>query len=395
MNEFYQNQALFESPLNFDAIYPQNVVGTDGRFHFGAFKSVPGAVPLEGGGIRITYFAPEAKSAAIRGIGGSMEKTYELTPLEDLPGYFGTDIFDLAPGFHYCEFVIDGVVAMNPYMQIGYGCGKAMNFFEIPDPEFDAYLLRDVPHGTVHRELYKSAITGRWRCALVYTPPGYEKETDARYPVLYLLHGGGENEIGWVWQGKVDYLLDNMIAEGLCKKMIVVMESSASFLENEDGTFRLGDYPGILCEETIPVFDSRYRTVANREGRAMAGLSFGAAYTRLAVFTHLELFSSLGIFSGGLLHKTPDGDPEKPSTLSYDYSRYFESPEVFNSNVHLLYYGFGRRESGIFDPDTTELERLIGEGYNIQCTVFPGFHEWDVWRKCAYEYFQKLFQWKV
>ena len=93
--------------------------------------------------------------------------------------------------------------------------------------------------------------------------------------------------------------------------------------------------------------------------------------------------------------KTPDGDPAKPSTLSYDYSRFFESAEVFNSKVNLLYYGFGRSESGIFDPDTTELEDLIKKGYNIQCTVFPGFHEWDVWRKCAYEYFQKLFQWKV
>ena len=395
MNEFYQNQALFESAVHFDPIYQQNLLGSDGKTRFGSFRPVSGAMPLEGGGVRITYFAPEAKTALVRGIGGSMDRSWELLPLADLPGYFGAEIFGLAPGFHYCEFVIDGVAAMNPYLPIGYGCGKAMNFFEIPDPDFDWYLLRDVPHGAVHRELYKSELTGRWRTALVYTPPGYTEETGERYPVLYLQHGGGENETGWIWQGKIDFLLDNMIDAGLAKKMIVVMESSAAFLENEDGTYRMGDFPKVLCEETVPMIDARYRTIPNKDARAMAGLSFGAAYARYTVLSQPDLFSSLGVFSAGLKYQTPGADPEKPSVVSYDFSKLFENAEVFNASIRLLYYGFGRDESGIFDPDTTHLTRMIEEGYHIRFNVFPGFHEWDVWRKCAYEYLQKLFQWKV
>ncbi len=395
MKNCNRNQALSESAVNFDPIYQQILLGSDGKTRFGTFQNINGAEPLEGGGVRIRYFAPGAKSAAIRGIGGSMDKTYDLLPLENLPGYFGADLCDISPGFHYCEFLTDGVVAMNPCFPIGYGCGKAMNFFEVPDPEFDSYLLKDVPHGTVHREIYKSRLTGRWRTALVYTPPGYAENSEKRYPVLYLQHGGGENETGWIWQGKIDFLLDNLIAEGRAKEMIVVMESSAAFLENQDGSFAMGDFPKVLCSETIPMIDSRYRTIPEKEARAMAGLSFGAAYARFTVFSRPDLFSSLGVFSAGLRYKTPGADPENPTVISYDFSNLFENADVFNKSIRLLYYGFGREESGIFDPDTTHLQKMIEAGYHISYSVFPGFHEWDVWRKCAYEYLQKLFKWQV
>ena len=225
---------------------------------------------LEDGRVRFNYRPPEGtKSVVVKGIGGSMPGTYELTP--DTDGYWSVTVDDIRDGFHYHKYFVDGVEAPNALAPYGYGCFQPINFFEMPggaDPEF--YLLKDVPHGTVRMDLYKSALTGRWRNCFIYTPPGYETQTDRRYPVLYLQHGGGENEVGWVWQGKINYIADNLLAEGKMEPMIIVMNNGYAFREDGTSNESMGSIDEVIVGDCIPFIDAKYRTVANRHGRAMA-----------------------------------------------------------------------------------------------------------------------------
>ena len=220
-NQALTQHALFFDPLNKSPIFEKEENG-EVRIHYVDDK--PGVRVLENGDVEFNYYAPNAKSVRVEGIGGSMLQQYDMHPVGG--GFWQAIAHDIAPGFHYHHYFVDGVQATNIKAPFGYGCFESINFFEVPggeDPEF--YLLEDVPHGAIRMELFKSSVTGRVRACYIYTPPRYDTDLRKRYPVLYLQHGCGEGETGWIWQGKINCTIDNLLAEGKCNEMLIVMDS--------------------------------------------------------------------------------------------------------------------------------------------------------------------------
>lgn len=387
-----RNQALYSHALYFDPINQARVPQGDGRFHFHEFENVPGFKILDNGDIEITFFAPGAKKVQLKGFSGTMGGYYDLEPAEDMPGYWRTIITGVAPGFHYHTYFVDGVETINPQLPVGYGGSYAVNFIEVPDPDFTDYLLKNVPHGSIHMEIYKSTVTGRYRNCWIYTPPEYEKNIDKRYPVLYLQHGGGENETAWLWHGKINYIMDNLIHEGRCREMIIVMNCGYNFEEVGENRFILKDIDEVICKDCVPVIDEKYRTVNDRNYRAIAGLSFGSIHARMTALGHPDLFSALGIFSGGFSYKS-EGPAEIDNLANYDYSEMFKSADVFNEKMHLLFVGMGDKETEMIKYGLPKAKKLADNGYNIVVKTYPGYHEWDVWRKCAVDMLELLFRW--
>jgi enterochelin esterase-like enzyme len=380
-DEIIKNQALYQYALFFDDVRKNLVRGDTAEP--GAYKPLrQGAELLGNGKVRFSYLAPEGtKKVVVKGIGGSMPGQYELRP--DGEGYWSAVVDDIRYGFHYHEYYVDGVYATNPLTPYGYGCFKTINFFEMPggeDPEF--YLFKDVPHGTVRMDLYESTVTGRTRNCFVYTPPGYESAPDKKYPVLYLQHGGGENETGWVWQGKINYIMDNLLAEGKCEDMIIVMNNGYAF--KDDGTSHpsLGSIDEVIVKDCIPFIDGKYRTKADRKHRAMAGLSMGAMQSNVTVMKNLAVFANVGIFSGGFSYK---GD-------GYDLTGLFNDPEEFCRRFELLFVSAGEQEQPMCDEKRAELEELNAKGVRNVFYSCPGYHEWDVWRYSAREFVKLLFK---
>lgn len=381
-DEILENQALNQHALYFDPINKRPVFGTvDGvpTLHYVPEKQ--GVRALDFGKAEFYFFAPKAKTVRVVGWGGSMPGGYDLEPVEN--GYWHCVAEGIAPGFHYCDFEVDGVRTINPLAPMGYGGFRPVNYFEMPGSGDDAFwLLQDVPHGTVHMELYPCRMTGRTRCCYVYTPPRYEEDQGKRYPVLYIQHGGGENETGWLWQGKINYICDNLIAKGDMREMIVVMNDGYAFRPDGKGDPAGGDVDDVIAQDCIPFIDRKYRTLASRESRAMAGLSMGGMQTNAAIFKHPDCFASAGIFSGGF----------RETGFNFDGRAYLTSKETFEKAFRLIFVAVGQQEQ----PSCSRLEESIRayqeKGLPIQLFTCPGYHEWDVWRHSARAFLQILFQ---
>jgi hypothetical protein len=216
---------------------------------------------------------PNAADPTVQGLGGAFSERIPLYRQEN--GDWTGTAEGLPAGFHYHDYIVDGTRMCNDLSPIGYGDFRAINYFEIPDADSGFYLLQDVPHGTVRMDYYNSTVTARYRSCFVYTPPGYETHPEKHYPVLYLQHGGGETETGWIWQGKVNYIMDNLIAAGQCQEMILVMNDGYAFLPDASEHPARGAIDLVLAKDCIPFIDQKYRTLPDRRTRAVAGLSMG------------------------------------------------------------------------------------------------------------------------
>ena len=249
------------------------------------------------------------------------------------------------------------------------------------------YQAASAQPGTVTRLDYESRDYVRdsapiTKTAYVYTPYGYESHPEKQYPVLYLQHGGGETETGWIWQGKVNYIMDNLIAAGKCREMIIVMNClyCVDWRKHED--FITGDFDSMLMKDCIPFIENRYRVLPGRENRAMAGLSMGSYQTLMTTMRHLGDFPYIGIFSGAMLRRW---------YCDFDYYRNFDDPDGFNSKVKLFFFGWGQQEDRINRDLIPDLEMLKQKGVRFDTFTCPGYHEWTVWRKCLREFVQKIF----
>jgi enterochelin esterase family protein len=167
---------------------------------------------------RIRVVAPQAQSV-------SCDLGAEISLTKGQDGAWVGTTRPLDEGFHYYQITVDGAQVPDPGSMFFYGCGRWGSGIEIPAEDQDFYALKDVPHGQIRQNLYYSKVTDAWRRCFVYTPPGYEKHLAKRYPVLYLQHGGGEDETGWSVQGKVNLIMDNLIAEGKARPFIIVMDN--------------------------------------------------------------------------------------------------------------------------------------------------------------------------
>lgn len=312
----------------------------------------------------------------------------------------------LVPGLHYYTFVIDGAEVSDPGSRAFFGGGKHASAVEVPEPGATWYSIQDVPHGQVREVWYHSKVTGSWRHALVYLPPNYDTQTRQRYPVLYLQHGGGEDETGWIRQGHANFILDNLIAEGKCKPMIIVMAYGYARRAGSATPALTGPPTGsadrmkIMQEMTsafaddvtqalIPFIDKTFRTRTDRDNRAMAGLSMGGFQTFQVTLNNLNLFSHIGGFSGaGLMFGDRSMDPKT------DYNGVFADPAAFARRVHLLYLGIGtaepeRMRAGIHRFHQSLLDAKIQHVFYES----PGTdHEWQTWRRDLREFAPKLFR---
>jgi enterochelin esterase-like enzyme len=266
--------------------------------------------------------APDAVKVQVR-LGG----VHDMTRGAD--GLWTVTIAPQVEGFHYYSIVVDGAVMADPATRTFFGSGWDNSGIEIPAHDADFYAPGDVPHGEVRERRYFSKVTGEWRRCFVYTPPDYDANAKNKYPVLYLLHGWGENEQGWPTQGHVDLIMDNLIAANKAKAMIIVMDNLNAVKPGEDaglywarsiiarrstadipaapgaGTSRPGFPPNwgeaftqMMLMDLIPMIEGTYRVLPDRENRAMAGLSMGGAQTLRTALNHLDRFAYLGGFSG-------------------------------------------------------------------------------------------------
>jgi enterochelin esterase-like enzyme len=320
---------------------------------------------------------------------------------KDDEGFWTATTKPQVPGFHYYRVFIDGAEVNDPSSSTFYGTGKDASGIEVPEKGVDYYLPKDVPHGEVRERWYFSKTTGDWRRIFVYTPPKYDADHDARYPVLYLQHGGGEDERGWPNQGKMSFIMDNLIAEGKAKPMLVVMEQGYARRAGEDAQPPRPPAPGqrpdfsrmftafedVMVNDLIPMIDSTYRTIPDREHRAMAGLSMGGMQTFQITLKNLDLFSYIGGFSGA---GGGFGGPFDPKTA---HGGVMADPEEFNKKVHLLWLGIGTTEpQRMYESVKNFHEALDKAGIKNTYYESPGTsHEWLTWRRCLKEFAPLLF----
>jgi enterochelin esterase-like enzyme len=323
-------------------------------------------------------------------------------------GYWMVTTPPLVPGLHYYTVIIDGAEVSDLGSQAFFGGSKYASAIEVPGPDSTYYSAQDVPHGQAREVWYSSKVTGTWRHALVYAPPNYDSQTNVRYPVLYLQHGGGEDETGWIRQGNANFILDNLIAAKNCKPMIVVMAYGYARRAGQpapDLTGKPFGSPEMLkamqdmaaafeddvTQVLIPYIDSHFRTLTDRDHRAMAGLSMGGMQTFQVTLNHLDLFSYIGGFSGagGMLVL---GDRKlNPKT---DYNGVFADPAAFAKKVHLLWIGVGTTEPERMRAGLQRLHTSLLEA-NIQHVFYesPGTdHEWQTWRRDLKDFAPRLFQ---
>ncbi len=297
----------------------------------------------------------------------------------------------LPVGFHFYHFNVDGVVTPDTESHTYCGSHGRSSAVEVPEgPEGDYYRPAEVPHGQVRSMVYYSQVEKKYRRCNVYTPAEYEVEHTKRYPVLYLQHGMCEDETGWPNQGKANFILDNMIAAGKCKPMIVVMDNGNCGIpfrpkkgESPDearGKFGATFTP-ILLGDIIPAVEKEFRTISDREHRAMAGLSWGGHQTFETVMPNLDKFSYLGAFSGAIF-MTDD-------QLDQAYGGVFKDADNFNSKIKGFFLGVGSEENF----GTKELsESLARRGINNRFFLSEGTaHEWLTWRRCLREFLPMLF----
>ena len=360
------------------------------------------------GRVRARISAPQAQKVQLD-IGAVK---YDM--MKDTGGVWTGDSNPQDEGFHYYQLWVDGAAVPYPSSLYFYGASRWGSGIEIPAKDQDFYALKNVPHGQLRENHYFSKSTNAVRRCFVYTPPGYDEKTNNRYPVLYLQHGMGENETGWGNQGHTGLIMDNLIAEGKTKPLIIVMDNSsvtfpagarpgmaprrpgtADSVSSVDtsrarrggfGNFNFAaQFEKILIEELIPYIDANFRTLPDQAHRAMAGLSMGGMQTRQITLAHLDKFSHIGIFSGGSISMED-----------------VNGASGFKEKVKLVFVSFGSRElenrrpggGGPFGGDPKVNATALKEaGINSQFYVSPlTAHEWQSWRRSLHEFAPLLFK---
>jgi enterochelin esterase-like enzyme len=358
---------------------------------------------------RFRIHAPNADSVRVSlGLGGQGGTKLQKAD----SGYFiGTTAGPMDEGFHYYRVNVDGATFNDPGTGFFYGSQRWESGIEIPAKDQDLYALKDVPHGHMQHIIFPSKSTSTQRAAVVYTPPGYEKG-NTTYPVLYLQHGWGENETSWAVQGKTNLIMDNMIASGRIKPFIVVMTYGMTNTGMPIGRrptpppapagtsttpppappagggmgapgkvatgitageiTGVGAFQTVLLDELIPYIDAHFRTKANRDNRAMAGLSMGGFETHTITLAKPEVFGYWGLLSGGNYTPAQLEGKMKPK---------------------YIFISYGSKETRGAEALPKVEADLKAAGYKVATYVSPGTaHEFQSWRRSLYEMAPSLFK---
>jgi enterochelin esterase-like enzyme len=309
---------------------------------------------------------------------------------KDEKGMWSITLPPVVPGFHYYWFVVDGVNVNDPGSETFFGWGRQSSGIDVPEKGGEYYETQNVPHGEMRLRVYQSKVTGQWRRALVYTPPDYDTNQRTRYPVLYLQHGAGENMTSWLRQGRVNLILDNLIAAGKAKPMLVVLDTGyatkpgATPVQGPTGNPTIPNaFEDVVVTDLIPTIDAHYRTVANRDNRAMAGLSMGGGQTLQITSNHLDLFAWIGSFSA----------PIRNFDIKTSMNGTLADAAAFNKRVRLLWFGAGTGEE-TFHKGAMQVHTAL-DSAGIKHVFFESkgtSHEWQTWRRSLNDFAPRLFR---
>jgi len=321
--------------------------------------------------------APDAQKVQI-----DLGRKYDLVKNAD--GFWDATTDSLSEGFHYYSLLIDGVAVADPGSETFYGMGRMASGIEIPFKGDGYYALKDVPHGEIRIKRYFSSLSRSWRRFYIYTPAGYDANNNEKYPVLYLMHGGGEDERGWATQGKTDLILDNLIAEKKAVPMVIVM------LDGNMGIAGFSDeapkmFEAELKQSLIPFVEKNYSVKTDAKSRALAGLSMGGIQTLYAGLYNTQLFSYLGVFSSGWFQ--PEG---KLATDQYAFMK--SNADLINGNLKQFWISMGGKEDIAYKNCQVMLSRFDEMKIKYSYSEYPGGHSWPVWRNNLYNFAQLLFK---
>lgn len=340
--------------------------------------------------LRVTFRfrAPEAKKVQVQGGDGLGKGPFNMERNEN--GVWSVTTPPVAPGFHYYWLIIDGASVNDPASETFFGYGKPTSGIDVPLKGVDFYEAKDVPHGEVRARWYHSTVTGQHRRAYVYTPADYDTKPDTRYPVLYLQHGAGEDERGWSTQARMNFIMDNLIVAGKAKPMIVVMEKGYATKAGTQpapadtrGFAGTSAFSDVVLSDLIPLIDATYRTRADREHRAIAGLSMGGGQALQIGLTNLDKFAYVGGFSAATFRFN--------AKTSYD--GVFNDATAFNQKVRLFYLHAGTQEGQFMKTAKGMTEGLAKAGIKSVFVESPGTaHEWQTWRNALYDFAPRLFK---
>lgn len=333
-------------------------------------------VILEDSRVVFKIKAPEAKLVKV-----DIGKKYDMVKNAD--GVWEATTDSLSEGFHYYSLIVDGVAVADPASESFYGMSRNVSGIEIPFRGDDIYAVRNVPHGEIRMKRYYSTVFNTWKRFFIYTPAGYDENAATKYPVLYLLHGGGEDERGWGEQGKTDLIMDNLLAAKKAKPMLIVMVDG-----NAPGVGVNSNYYELFRSEmkdcVIPFVEKNYKADGNANMRALAGLSMGGLQTLHAGIFDSQMFPSLGVFSSGWF--------QTESNTNDDFEFLKKNVDAFKTNNKLLWIAMGGKEDIAFKNCQNMLGKLDGVGVKYTYSEYPGGHTWPVWRNNLYKFAQLLFR---
>jgi len=383
-NELRVNAALYETAVAFD---PQLPVG--GGFIGGNVTPV-GIEFVKGNKAVLRFNAPKANTVVVR-LGYSEGPIVEMKKQSD--GLWTAELDGEKIKYSAIFFEVDGVYVLNPMAPIGWSHAHPINIIDFPDEKGGYYLLKDVPHGTVARDYYFSKTCGCYKSCLVYTPPDYTSGKWDKLPVLYLQHGYGENETSWVHLGKVNWIMDNLLAEKKAEPCVIVMNNGMVQTENSDGS---RDWDALtiekmLLDDCIPHIEKHYRVASDKWRRAMAGLSMGSMQTSVTTLKHPELFGYAGIFSGFL------GKLGNQKNAENDHFKAFEDKNALFKSYKVFFRSIGDKDQYIeqFNNESAMLKNYGLEPKEWPAhieTIYSGGHDWNVWRPSVRDFLALIFK---
>lgn len=346
-----------------------------------------GAVNWKDSKCYIQIKAPEAFNVSFR----ILEEEYPCVKRED--GIWEME-YSFKRGIQLVQLIVDGLEVLTPLLPITYGYSRPYNYVTMDMEDEYFYQIKDVPHGSVRKEYFFSEVTGEWECCTVYTPYIYEKETKREFPVLYLQHGHGENEIGWTASGKVHFIMDNLIAEGKAVPFVIVM-SNGMVQTVKDGkrivNFHLLEKQ--LLKDIIPFVEQKFRVGKSKEMRAMAGLSMGSLQTSMIGLSHPEYFSALGVFSGFVSDCITGNELDMAHTESGNnkHLKILDDKEEFARQFLVFFRAIGDEDHvlSFFEAD----DKMLQEKQITHIRkIYSGIHDWNVWRMCIRDFAQLIFK---
>lgn len=374
-NSLYMFSQLIFKPVDVSKFNKYSVAGFPASTNVRGIK-YPQILPDSRAVFRVK--APDAQRVQL-----DLAKKYEM--VKNNEGVWEVTTDSLTEGFHYYSLLVDGFAVADPSSETFYGMGRMASGIEVPFPGDDYYAIKDVTHGEVCIKYYYSTVFNKWRRFYIYKPAGYDVNISEKYPVLYILHGGGEDERGWAAQGKTDLILDNLIAANKAKPMLVVMPDGNVNLQGfGENTLRM--FERELKLSIIPFVEKNYRTETGSGNRALAGLSMGGIQTLYAGINNTDLFSYLGVFSSGWIIPAQKDIADK----QYDFMK--RNLDKIKNDLKLLWIGIGGKE----DIAYNNCQKMISEFNEMNLTYtysdYPGGHTWPVWRNNLYNFAQLLFR---